>query len=231
MISVRSRRSRPSRRPRKQQQGQAPGTASAEATGKAATAANDQAPDTAGSHMPQQAHKRARMEAVQALAETGAGSQQQASAPRPVQAFTPVNLPQRLSTPEAAEIRRDMTAQNAPGTLHSFHAAGSQTPQPTSQQQSSPLLTPGQRHIPSALKSLVLRSLVPMQLRLLRWLLLLFRECSSSQKTLLHAFCACSRTLCKQPTPSCASKVLTGWQAEPCCGLTGAARCWAKGFA
>ena len=81
---------------------------------KAAAAAHDQAPDTAGSHMPQHAHKRARVEPTQAPGRTGMEGLLQVSAARPVQAFTPVQTPQRLSTPEAAEIRRDMTIQNAP---------------------------------------------------------------------------------------------------------------------
>ena len=144
LISVRSRRSRAKRRPRPQQPEQAPDSAQPLAKA-AAAAAHDQAPDTAGSHMPQHVPKRARVEPVQAPGRTGAEVLQQASATRPVQAFIPIGTPQRLSTPEAAEIRRDMTNQSAPGTQHDFHASGSQTPQLASQQRSSPLLTPGQQ--------------------------------------------------------------------------------------
>ena len=144
LISVRSRRSRAKRRPRPQQPEQAPDTASAQPPAEAAAAAHDQAPDTAGSHMPQHAHKRARMEPIQAPGRTGADALLQASAARPVQAFTPIDAPQRLSTPEAAEIRRDMTTQNVPGTQHDFHAGGSRTPQLASLQHSTPMLTPGQ---------------------------------------------------------------------------------------
>ena len=145
LISVRSRRSRAKRRPRAQQPEQAPDNASAQAPAKAPAAAHDQAPNTAGSHMPQHAQKRARVEPVQAPGETGAEALQQASAARPVQAFTPIGTLQRLHTPEAAEIRRDMTQQSAPGTQHDFHASGSLTPQLASQQLSTPLLTPGQQ--------------------------------------------------------------------------------------
>ena len=145
LISVRSRRSRAKRRPRPQQPEQAPASASAQAPAAAAAAAHALAPDTAGSHMPQHAHKRARMEPVRAPGRTGAGALQQASAARPAQAFTPVGTPQRLSTPEAAEIRSDMIAQNAPGSQHDFHASGSRTPQLASQQRSTPPLTPGQQ--------------------------------------------------------------------------------------
>lgn len=58
LISVRSRRSRAKRRPRPQQPEQAPASASAQAPAAAAAAAHALAPDTAGSHMPQHAHKR-----------------------------------------------------------------------------------------------------------------------------------------------------------------------------
>ena len=149
-VSVRSRRSKSTRRPRKQQPEQAPDSAGGQAPVKAAAAAHDQAPDTAGSHMPQHAHKRARVEPTQAPGRTGMEGLLQASAARPVQAFTPVQTPQRLSTPEAAEIRRDMTIQNAPGTQHEFHASGGRTPQVASQH-STPVLMPGQRYSPSTL--------------------------------------------------------------------------------